>query len=311
MLLELNKSRDVDENSLASAEGVNKVTFIHEGLLIENVQSVRRFFGYYDYSNFNRRKVISRVLMSKTAPTDAILKEISDRRQKLRIRIDRWKSLQRLFMLSTIDSTSMVPASKSKFDEPEHEVLYLPSSLSDMARVHFPDLATIELKIREGLAFDCIRSIQNVVKILSALHQRRNQDERGQDQRTRSAGKINEVIERRNLEMAAYNASQCAMITLGGPLYLGKFPVMKIADTYRKATHLHRKIGDSRTTEGFVWNGITGGNRVRPLRSLQASSSAMDTEEDIPKVATQGTKAKASELFLCYHLFLFFNIITI
>ncbi|KAJ7681431.1 hypothetical protein B0H17DRAFT_1205842 [Mycena rosella] len=85
----------------------------------------------------------------------------------------------------------------------QDERLYLPSDLTQIERQQMAlvDLGVEEERWREGQAFDALRALQNVVKALSALRNRKVKNERKQKQNTRAGDHIEETIKRRDHHM--------------------------------------------------------------------------------------------------------------
>ncbi|KAJ7874497.1 hypothetical protein B0H14DRAFT_2265332, partial [Mycena olivaceomarginata] len=99
----------------------------------------------------------------------------------------------------------------------EEEVLFLPSDLTASERL---DLDVVALGVeegrwREGEAFGALRAVQNVVKALVALRDRKTKNERQQKGNTRAGNEIANTTKRRDRHMQTYDAARCAMIALG------------------------------------------------------------------------------------------------
>lgn len=112
----------------------------------------------------------------------------------------------------------------------EDEVLYLPSDLTGNERMtlDFISLGLEEARWREGQAFDALRSVQGIVKAITALRDRKSRNDRKQKENTRSGAQIAEVLRRRDLHMVTYDAARKAMIALGSldPHSRTHFPVL-------------------------------------------------------------------------------------
>ncbi|KAJ6532998.1 hypothetical protein B0H19DRAFT_902690, partial [Mycena capillaripes] len=80
----------------------------------------------------------------------------------------------------------------------EDECLYLPSDLSatERQKMNLVKLAAEEARWREGQVFDILRALQNVVKGISALRNRKGKNDRQQKQNTRAGENIRDAIER-------------------------------------------------------------------------------------------------------------------
>lgn len=175
-------------------------------------------------------------------------------------------------------------------DRPEQAVLFIPSDYGD-ATARASDmigLGRMEMQLREGAAFDAIRAVQNCVKIISALESDKKKNAFGQVSNTRARAKITDAEFRRDLAISSYNTSRAAMIALGLSPNDANFPPLSLRDTFRRPTHLKRKVGDSKSSDGRIWTmGVNGGRRdVPPTES--------STHELLAPVGTQGSNRKSS-----------------
>jgi hypothetical protein len=104
---------------------------------------------------------------------------------------------------------------------------------------------------------------------------------------------VHDVEERRDVLMAHYSASRAAMISLGMSPDDPSFPKLTLEDTYRKATHSKRAVGDSRTSDGLLWtrSGVTGGTR----QSHASTSMAVGSSGLLTQTATIGTQVVHSK----------------
>lgn len=101
--------------------------------------------------------------------------------------------------------------------EPEEEILYLPSDLSSSERLAMGlvQLGVEEGKLREGEAYDALQSVRSASKWISATHQYRNKNIKGQQAHTR-ANEQSEVIEnKRDDGIDRYMGARKAMLSLG------------------------------------------------------------------------------------------------
>lgn len=240
-----------------------------------------------------RREVALAVSKCNTNPDrNADIKKL---RKKLRTRIDAWGKLQKkVYGDRLVDLQSSDSHRDGLQDEPEQEILYLPSNLARDKReaCHMESLASIELSLRQGRVFDAIRNIQFGRKTCDALNADKQKNARSQVQKTRASTRFEKPEKLIADEIANYNACREALITLGGPDYAESFPVMTVQDTYRKSTHLRREIGESRLNHGRIYNtGVTGGTQSRPIASLQYKGLE-EASGSAAVVGTQGSKAK-------------------
>jgi hypothetical protein len=157
----------------------------------------------------------------------------------------------------------------------QDEKLFLPSDLTAVER---RDLDVIALGVeesrwREGEAFDSLRAIQNLVKTLTALGDRKRKQDRKQKQNTRAGEQISEITRRRDLRIDSYEASRQAMISLEYVAGESKFPRLTAQDLVMKSVRQKRQVGDSQRTDGRLFRapGI-----MQPSGST-ASSSVQQT----------------------------------
>jgi hypothetical protein len=142
--------------------------------------------------------------------------------------------------------------------EIEHEILFLPSDFpcDERLKVETTKLSTEEVKLREGKAFDALRAVQNAVKTMTALQDRKWKNARGQADNTRASNYIREAQGRRNHHMRTYAACRTAMIALGTldeDAPQSPFPPLSLEDTFMKSTQRGRGLGDSHRTDGKLW----------------------------------------------------------
>jgi hypothetical protein len=142
-------------------------------------------------------------------------------------------------------------------------------------------LGRIERQLREGAAFDAIRAVQNIVKTIGALESDKKKNVFGQVSATRARAKVTDAEFRRDLAISNYNASRVAMIALGLPKDDTGFPLLSLHDTFRRPTHLKRRVRDSKTSDGRIWTtGVNGGHRdtIPDSRTEQASTLPVGTQ---------------------------------
>lgn len=176
-------------------------------------------------------------------------KEISSRTAKLRAQISTFRQDQKKLMSKVGDKVAQQSAAGPAIED---ERLYLPSDLTEAERrqMKLEELGTEEIRWREGQAFDSLRALQNVVKALSALRNRKFKNDRQQKQNTRAGDHIDDTIGRRNQRMQAYNVARMAIISLKGSSDL---PPMTEADLFMKSVQQKRHVGDSGRPDGLLW----------------------------------------------------------
>ena len=176
-------------------------------------------------------------------------KEISSRTAKLRAQISTFRQDQKNLMRKVGDKVAQQSVAGPAIED---ERLYLPSDLTEAERrqMKLEELGTEEIRWREGQAFDSFRALQNVVKALSALRNRKFKNDRQQKQNTRAGDHIDDAIGRRNQRMQAYNVARMAIISLKGSSDL---PPMTEADLFMKSVQQKRHVGDSGRPDGLLW----------------------------------------------------------
>jgi hypothetical protein len=214
--------------------------------------------------------------------------------QKLRSRIDKWRTTQKSLMEKIGDHVASQTLEGSTLDAPEEEKLFLPSDFNSSQRVGFgiAHLAEIERRLQEGTAFDALQTLRTIVKVIVVLRAQKKKNEVGQTQHTRALTKIEDVEACRDLAMADYNESRTRLIMLGLAENDPVFLPLNLTDTYRKPTHLRRAVGDSQRPDGTLWTmtGISLGSRA-PAVAPGPSGPALATQPP-HQIGTQGSKRK-------------------
>ncbi|KAJ7111002.1 hypothetical protein C8R44DRAFT_633535, partial [Mycena epipterygia] len=200
-------------------------------------------------------------------------KEIAGRSKKLQERILSFRQQQKNIM-SGIGNKVAIQAAQSPGTAVEDELLYLPSDLTANERMtlDFISLGLEEARWREGQAFDALRSVQGIVKAITALRDRKSRNDRKPKENTRSGAQIAEALRRRDLHMATYDAARKAMIALGSldPHSKTHFPVLTEADLYMKSVQQKRHVGDSRHPDGLLWQAA----KLMPQDTMSAGPSS-------------------------------------
>ncbi|KAF7372608.1 CxC2 domain-containing protein [Mycena venus] len=237
-------------------------------------------------------------------------KEVLSRRTKLGNTILAWRQQQKS-IAPKLGDTVATQAAVLPAVLVEEEVLFLPSDLTASERLDLDVVAlgVEEVRWREGEAFDALRAVQNVVKALVALRDRKTKNERQQKDNTRAGNEIADTTRRRDRHMQTYDAARRAMIALGaltdGPNT--SFPPLTVADTFMKSVRQTRRIGDSKFTDGLLWR-VSGGNVPGPSlvtseletsfgESAELSGTQMHTRKSAPrmKVLAPGTMSRLEE----------------
>ncbi|KAJ7480380.1 hypothetical protein B0H11DRAFT_1915796 [Mycena galericulata] len=177
-------------------------------------------------------------------------KEITKRTEKTQVRLYNWRKQQNELMPRIADKVAEQAMRALPIQD---EKLFLPSdfpSEQERQSLDLISLAVEEAKWREGQAFDHLRALQNVVKALSALRNRKIRDDRKQKENTRAGDNIREAIALRDQHMASYEVARKALISLNAT---STFPPLTEPDLYMKSVQQKRRVGDSRHTDGALW----------------------------------------------------------
>ena len=227
----------------------NVARFMDEGLKIQDVQLVVPASKVFT-TDFLRRKLLH--LIQDTADHDLVArrKEITIRTSKTQTRIAAWRKTQKELMPRVADRVA-IQALAAPFVQ--NEKLFLPSDFLSAAEREALDLTSLaeeEARWREGQAYDSLRIVQNIVKALSALRNRKKKNERHQKQNSRAGDAIEDTENRRDQHMESYEAARNALNALG----VGStFPPLKAEDLYMKSVQQKRRVGDSLHTDGALW----------------------------------------------------------
>lgn len=181
-------------------------------------------------------------------PLESLRADIKADREKLRSRISKWRSLQKAVMAPIGNRVVEQSVSTVFADTPELETLFLPSDFTPEERLTFSlvELAQGEYQLRQGAAFDALRSVRNIVKTLGMIgHEKKTQDY-GQTRNTRSNNQIIATRIRLDIAILQYNQTRIATISLGLDEHDRTFPALALEDTYRQSTLAKRQVGDSR-----------------------------------------------------------------
>ena len=202
---------------------------------------------------------------------------IAQLRKELASKLGSWRERQIAYM----PSLQNVMIGQSPV-EVEDEFLYLPSHFTCEQRdeLGLVNLAIEELELREGQACDTILQLRRSVKALSAVRGRSKKNDEGQQQHTRSRGKIVTMEFMRDYLLSTYNLCRDAILNLGGPASKdleAHIPKLGIDDLSRKPTIEKRQKGDSRRAEGNIW--VTFGARTHAAQEHASGLHALEVEE--------------------------------
>ncbi|KAJ6513753.1 hypothetical protein C8R47DRAFT_1286610 [Mycena vitilis] len=228
---------------------------LHEGILIQDTQNtIRELVAAYEEH-----------------PLASTQREIENRRSKAVIRVAKWRSEQITLMPSLGDLLETRAAC-----EIEKEQLYLPSDFNEQERpaLGLASFAVEEAKLREGAAYDALKSVQVVAKALGALRERKKKHDHGQRQHTASLAQVQDTERRRDKHIRNYMVARAALQKLGACTgEADDFPALTVSDTLMGSRSTHRGAGGSRPSDGWAAGGIAVGGKVRKPH-LPASNSA-------------------------------------
>ncbi|KAJ7857939.1 hypothetical protein B0H14DRAFT_3135672 [Mycena olivaceomarginata] len=249
----------------------------------------------------DQRKLRAAIEANTEHNLETTQKEVLSRRTKLSNAILAWRQQQKSIAPKLGDKVAIQAATLPAIPV-EEEVLFLPSDLTASERLDLDVVAlgVEEARWREGEAFDALRAVQNVVKALVALRDRKTKNERQQKGNTRAGNEIADTTKRRDRHMQTYDAARCAMIALG-TLTDGvntSFPPLTVADTFMKSVRQARRVGDSKLTDGLLWR-VSGGNVPGPslavpvLTTSPGNSAGLSGTQMHTRKSTPGMKALA------------------
>ncbi|KAJ7588670.1 hypothetical protein C8J56DRAFT_1077886, partial [Mycena floridula] len=199
--------------------------------------------------------------------------EVEKQRANIQVRLLKLRRDQKEVMPTVGDAV----LEASRFSHlPEDENLCLPSDFDHDSRISLglDNMAKVEVKFREGQAFDSIRVIQSLSKALSVLQADKKKQESGQIPNMRSGDKIRDLEYRQHLAIDDYNVARGYLIklhVLSVTDMNSSFPKLTIQDTYRKPVMEKRSMGDSRRSDGALYHMGSTGLRARAAPILSIS----------------------------------------
>ncbi|KAF9022665.1 hypothetical protein BDZ89DRAFT_1137177 [Hymenopellis radicata] len=210
------------------------------------------------------------IMKNKKYPSQTDEITISSQREALRMEFGPWlKSRKKIFGNKIQPAKDLFSTPKTRRDKGAYKyvptgqcedwALCLPSTMKPMDRERFQHLVEIEVQMREGMAFDALRSVLLMAEALRAV----GADKVKNVDRTRAEkaalNKIRRMKHQRNLCISDFNSHREALIRLGAldATALKGLPHMTKEDTYvAKSVDDSRVPGDSRVRSGnaFLWN---------------------------------------------------------
>jgi hypothetical protein len=197
----------------------------------------------------SRLKVRMIITENARHPLAATHHQITDIRQYLVKAVEDWRKCQAIHsVVSNVLSQPTV--------EIEGLPLFLPSHYPSEHRegLDLKGLAKEEAELREAQACDLILQLRRAVKSLSAARGAKKKNDAGQQQLTRSMGKIQTMEFARDLLLETYELCRRALVSLEGEDDVNRrFPPLSLKDLHRKPTISKRERGDSHRSEGGLW----------------------------------------------------------
>lgn len=220
-------------------------------------------------------------------------------------RLEKWRILQSNHTPEIHETiSSQNPA------EVENELLFLPSYFTERKRneLSLTTLASEEKQLREGHCYECILQLRHLMKILSSIYGQKKKEIRGQKANTRARLKLDTIEAARDQILAVYNLSRHALWALGNndEDLRKRFPILTLADLYRKSTVQKRILGDTYRPDGLIWEllGLSSGSSqssasasVQPLASKPSppvQTPVTDAHEVTPKASSPDTIATST-----------------
>ncbi|KAF9548461.1 hypothetical protein CPC08DRAFT_729506 [Agrocybe pediades] len=279
-----------------TSEAIVGLKMVNEGLAIEQnqreiLQAIKQLQACHTTSLLKPSEI------ADSSKYDLLSKTIDSSRTTLRRRLKKWKTLQTDLFGTFISDLRVAMQKGSSIDEPEHNLLFLPSYFAKhgmktpLEGTKMDTLLRSECDLRKGHAFDAIWAVQDTAKTLSSLKGATPHVVNNYSARTCAEHLIANCENILELQIADYNGCHDALLALCGPdsTETQIFPRMTVDDTYRNPTHLRREIGSSTRMDGQMYNvGISAGVRVSMPSTLDFGH-VPDTAGAASVVQTQGT----------------------
>jgi hypothetical protein len=189
-------------------------------------------------------------------------------------------------------------------DLPENEKLFLPSDFteSDRERLGLLQSATDERRLLEGSAYDVLHRLRTIIKGLNITRDDKKKNARGQVANTRAKSNIKDIELQRDLAISEYNFIRNILLSLGVPSDDIQFRPLTLQDTQMKRADIHRQLGDTHRTDGFLWTNTGISTGTRHVANMGSDAEIISANEARAAVATQGSKAKKRAYGIDTHL---------
>ncbi len=169
--------------------------------------------------------------------------------EQLNAKVDSWRLEQNKWMPS-------IRYILEKKDEDDHDTpfLHLPSDFSAAERTDLclTELASVEMSLREGQAFDILDELRQQIKVNAMLQIDKEENVWGTRASTRSFKAINEAHRLKRHWMSEYRAVRDAMVSLG----LDKdscFKELTDKDLYPQINHCCTYTWHGTKPDGWIW----------------------------------------------------------
>ncbi|KIM19648.1 hypothetical protein M408DRAFT_313788, partial [Serendipita vermifera MAFF 305830] len=232
VLLALTRMETEQQERVLPAGLTAAAVWINDGLEIEDTQRMIRF----------QRQTVN----AGSSEREHVL--LARRRISLWRRIVEWRA-RATEQVEEEDQEAMDPN-----DRPEEERIDLPSSMPPAERS--PELARVELQLREGQANDALKGIRVALSQMLVLRRDKQANVRGQVSSSRASGNIQRLNTQTKRLAEQYRQSYLAMIELGMPATHQTYRPLRDADlNSRNVFETNRPLGRGNEAPiSWIWH---------------------------------------------------------
>lgn len=216
MRLEL-AEEDAKNNTGIMHDVVSPGMLIHQGLELEEQQSVYSFVTRGAWSNLCRRRLKLDSAGLGLHSTDLQRAKMVERITGVRRRIEAWQEIQALYMPGVVRLRSRVDAS-GELEKPWDLDLLLPSEVLHVIPSTSATLVSCEWKLRLAQAHDILDELRSHLLLRSQLYNTKDRHIRGQKQGTRSTAVISALEDKIKADASRYRKARAALLILGKAL---------------------------------------------------------------------------------------------
>jgi len=161
--------------------------------------------------------------VSKGNLSSSQTKELSDRRQVIVERLERWLPVRAIYIPGLFhylaELKSSTPSLEDSFDDIHSYPLWLPSSIAETRRraICVEGLPGMEEKLRLAQMLDTLHSLKHTLRVKSRMIQFKKRNIRGQREGVRSRTVIDRVHLRAYKSAIEYRMARAALMELRGP----------------------------------------------------------------------------------------------